>query len=43
MIGELVVNPNLTFARAVGLTSVILAATLFYLGRFPPREPKDAS
>jgi heme/copper-type cytochrome/quinol oxidase subunit 2 len=43
MIGELVVNPNLTFARAVGLTLVILAATLFYLRRFPPREPRDAS
>ncbi|UCC87451.1 MAG: cupredoxin domain-containing protein [Anaerolineales bacterium] len=41
MIGELVVNPNLTFARAVGLTAVILAGTLFYLRRFPPREPRE--
>ena len=39
MIGELIVGPNLTFIRAVGLTLVILAATLFYLRRFPPREP----
>jgi cytochrome c oxidase subunit 2 len=38
MIGELVVGPNLTFARAVGLTLVALAATLFYLWRFPPQE-----
>jgi heme/copper-type cytochrome/quinol oxidase subunit 2 len=38
MLGELVVNPNLTYARAVGLTLVALAATLFYLKRFPPRE-----
>jgi heme/copper-type cytochrome/quinol oxidase subunit 2 len=38
MIGELVVRPNLPFARAVGLTGVALAATLFYLWRFPPRE-----
>jgi ABC-type uncharacterized transport system permease subunit len=38
MIGELVVNPNLTFARAVGLMGVTLAATLFYLWRFPPAE-----
>jgi heme/copper-type cytochrome/quinol oxidase subunit 2 len=38
MIGELVVGPNLVFARAVGLTLVALAATLFYLWRFPPRE-----
>jgi cytochrome c oxidase subunit 2 len=39
MIGELIVGPNLTFIRAVGLTLVILAGTLFYLRRFPPREP----
>lgn len=38
MLGELVVTPNLPYARAVGLTLVALAATLFYLGRFPPRE-----
>jgi len=37
MIGELVVSPNLPFMRAVGLTLVALAATLFYLWRFPPR------
>jgi cytochrome c oxidase subunit 2 len=39
MIGELVVGPNLVFARAVGLTLVAVTATLFYLRRFPPREP----
>ena len=39
MIGELIVGPNLTFIRAVGLTLVVLTATLFYLRRFPPREP----
>lgn len=39
MIGELVVGPNLVFARAIGLTLVALAASLFYLWRFPPREP----
>ena len=39
MIGELIVGPNLIFIRAVGLTLVVLAATLFYLRRFPPREP----
>jgi heme/copper-type cytochrome/quinol oxidase subunit 2 len=39
MIGELVVGPNLMFARAVGLTLVAVIATLFYLWRFPPREP----
>jgi heme/copper-type cytochrome/quinol oxidase subunit 2 len=38
MIGELVVSPNLPFARTVGLTLVAVAATLFYLWRFPPRE-----
>ena len=38
MIGELVVSPNLTFVRAVGLMVVTLAATLFYLWRFPPAE-----
>lgn len=36
MIGELVVNPNLPFIRAVGLTLVALTATLFYLWRYPP-------
>ena len=41
MIGELVVGPNLTYARAVGLTLVALGATLFYLRRFPPRESGD--
>ena len=41
MIGELVVGPNLTFVRAVGLVLVVLAGTLFYLRRFPPREPGD--
>src|SRR5512136_1843911 len=38
MIGELVVSPNLTFVRAVGLMAVALVATLFYLWRFPPAE-----
>jgi len=38
MIGELVVSPNRSFLRAVGLMLVALAATLFYLKRFPPRE-----
>jgi plastocyanin len=41
MIGELVVGPNLTYAHAVGLTLVVMAATLFYLWRFPPREPGE--
>jgi heme/copper-type cytochrome/quinol oxidase subunit 2 len=41
MIGELIVKPNLTFARAVGLTIVILAGTLFYLRCFPPIEPGE--
>jgi heme/copper-type cytochrome/quinol oxidase subunit 2 len=41
MMGELVVDPNLTFVRAVGLVIVILGGTLFYLRRFPPREPGD--
>jgi heme/copper-type cytochrome/quinol oxidase subunit 2 len=41
MIGELVVGPNLTFVRAVGLLFIVLAGTLFYLRRFPPREPGD--
>jgi heme/copper-type cytochrome/quinol oxidase subunit 2 len=41
MIGELVVSPNLTYVRAVGLTLVVLAATLFYLRRFPPREMEN--
>jgi heme/copper-type cytochrome/quinol oxidase subunit 2 len=38
MLGELVVSPNLTYVRAMGLTLVALAATLFYLKRFPPPE-----
>jgi cytochrome c oxidase subunit 2 len=38
MIGELVVGPNLVFARAVGLMLITLAATLFYLRRFPSVE-----
>lgn len=38
MIGELVVGPNLTYVRAVGLTLVVLGATLFYLRRFPPEK-----
>ncbi len=38
MIGELIVSPNTTFIRAVGLMGVALAATLFYLRRFPPSE-----
>jgi hypothetical protein len=29
------VAPNLVFARAVGLMLIMLAATLFYLRRFP--------
>jgi len=41
MIGELVVSPNLTYVRAVGLTLVVLGATLFYLRRFPPREVEN--
>jgi heme/copper-type cytochrome/quinol oxidase subunit 2 len=41
MIGELVVGPNLPFARAIGLTFVAVAGTLFFLWRFPPREPGD--
>jgi cytochrome c oxidase subunit 2 len=38
MIGELIVNPNRPFARAAGLTIVVVAGTLFYLWRFPPEE-----
>jgi len=38
MIGELVVAPNDTFVRAVGLALVTALATLFYLRRFPPAE-----
>lgn len=37
MIGELVVNPNWPLARAMGLTLVAVAGTLFYLWRYPPR------
>jgi len=39
MSGELIVSPNLAFARAVALTLVVLAATLFSLRRLPPRDP----
>jgi heme/copper-type cytochrome/quinol oxidase subunit 2 len=38
MIGELIVAPNDTFARAVGLALVTTLATLFYLRHFPPAE-----
>ena len=38
MIGELVVGPNQIFFRAVGLALVALAATLFFLWRYPPRS-----
>jgi len=38
MIGELIVGPNLPYLRAIGLALVVLAATLFYLWRFPPGE-----
>ncbi len=41
MIGELVVSPNLPFVRAVGLVLVGVAATLFYLWRFPPQSSGD--
>jgi plastocyanin len=39
MIGELVVGPNLPYLRAVGLVLVVLAATLFFLWRFPVGDP----
>jgi heme/copper-type cytochrome/quinol oxidase subunit 2 len=42
MTGELVVSPNLAFIRAVGLTLVALAATLFSLRRRPPAGPGTA-
>lgn len=42
MIGELVVNPNWPFARTLGLTLIVVTATLFYLWRFPP-QPVEAS
>lgn len=42
MTGELVVNPNWPFIRTLGLTLVVVAATLFYLWRFPP-QPVEAS
>lgn len=42
MTGELVVGPNLVLLRAVGLMLVTLAGTLFYLWRFPPREPGNS-
>jgi cytochrome c oxidase subunit 2 len=38
MIGEMVVGPNVVFIRTVGLILVALAATLFYLWRFPPHQ-----
>ncbi len=41
MMGELVVNPNWPFARTLALTLIVVAATLFYLWRFPPR-PAEA-
>jgi heme/copper-type cytochrome/quinol oxidase subunit 2 len=37
MIGELVVEPNWVFGRAVGLALLALAGTLVYLWRFPPQ------
>jgi heme/copper-type cytochrome/quinol oxidase subunit 2 len=42
MTGELVVNPNWPFARTLGLTLIVVAATLFYLWHFPP-QPAEAS
>ena len=42
MTGELVVNPNWPFARTLGLTFITVAATLFYLWRFPP-QPVEAA
>lgn len=42
MIGELVVNPNWPFARTLGLTLIVVTATLFYLWRFPP-QPVEAA
>ena len=39
MIGELIVGPNLPYLRAVGLALVVLAATLYFLWRFPPTSP----
>lgn len=36
MTGELIVSPNWELGRAVGLTLVVLAATLVALRRFPP-------
>ena len=38
MTGDLLVSPNLAFARAVALTLVVLAGTLFSLWRHPPSE-----
>ena len=37
MIGELIVSPNRPFLRALGLSLVAVAATMFYLWRYPPR------
>ncbi len=36
MIGELVVNPNFPFYRAVGITLITVIAVLVYLRKFPP-------
>jgi heme/copper-type cytochrome/quinol oxidase subunit 2 len=41
MIGELVVSPNLPFARAVGLVLVAVAGVLFYLWRYPPQSSEN--
>ena len=43
MIGELVVGPNWPFLRSATLALVVLAATLFYLRRFPPQASADQS
>ena len=42
MIGELVVRPNRPYMRAVGLSLVALAATMFYLWRFPPQPSRKS-
>jgi plastocyanin len=43
MIGELVVSPNLPFLRAVSLVFVVVAATLFFLWRFPSQVFENRS
>jgi heme/copper-type cytochrome/quinol oxidase subunit 2 len=43
MTGELIVGPNTTFGRAVALTLLVVAGTMVYLWRFPPREPGETS